>query len=276
MIGDIKQLLSQARSQISAVPAFNVDSVDMALAVIEAAEQSDTGIIIQVTADTLNIWGWQFLSRTLLSLAQDATIPVALMLDHAKRFEDIQRAIDLGFRAVMFDGSALPLSENIEATRSVVAYAYPLECFVEGEVGHVARAGEPPEWEHLTTVDEASEYVEATKVGALAVAVGSKHGEYRNPEDIKVERVHEIYAALRLPLVLHGGSGMPPQLLAPVIRGGITKINVGTELRHTWWDGIDQSHHAKPREALLTARFKVQKRALELIEQFKPRFGEEQ
>ncbi len=265
MIGNAKELITHARASNQAVPALNIDSIDMAMAVIQAGERCQAGFILQVTAETLDIWGWEFLTETLMGMAEKASVPVALMLDHAKRLDYIRRAVDLGYPGVMFDGSALPLSENIAQTQEVVRYAKARGTFVEGEVGHVARDGEPPEWEYLTTVKEAVEYWEAAGIDALAVAVGSKHGHYRSAKDINVERVGEIYAAVQAPLVLHGGSGLPAELFGAVIRGGIAKVNVGTELRRVWWAAMDAARQSKPREALLSAREHVADRAIEII-----------
>jgi fructose-bisphosphate aldolase class II len=270
MIGNPTQLIVDAKARGAAVAAFNVDSIDMAMGVIEAAQWLDTGFILQVTVETLDIWGWEFFSETVTRLISGPHIPIVLLLDHAKRVDDIRRAIDLGFPAVMFDGSALPLTENIAKTQEVVSYARAHGCFVEGEVGHVARDGEPAHWEHLTTIEEAKTYWDAAGVDALAVAVGSKHGHYRTPEDIHVDRVGEIFEVIHAPLVLHGGSGMPVELFSQLISRGIVKVNIGTELRRAWWSGIDGVEHAKPREALRAARAEVKARSIEIVQALNP------
>ncbi|PSR21893.1 MAG: tagatose-bisphosphate aldolase [Sulfobacillus acidophilus] len=270
MIGNPHELIRDAQKRKAAVPAFNIDSIDMAMGVIEAGQWLDRGFIMQVTVETLDIWGWEFFSEAITHLISRAHVPIALLLDHAKRVDDIRRAIDLGYPAVMYDGSALPLTDNIATTREVVHYAREHGCFVEGEVGHVARDGEPAHWEHLTSVEEAQTYWEAAGVDALAVAVGSKHGHYRTPEDINVERVHEIFEVIQAPLVLHGGSGMPVELFSQLIRRGIAKVNIGTELRRAWWSGIDGAEHAKPREALRAARAHVKTRSIEIMRTLSP------
>lgn len=270
MRGKAQQLVAWARSHGRAVPALNIDSIDMAMSVIAAADSTGTGFILQVTVETLDIWGWEFLTHTLSALIDNVEIPVALLLDHAKQVEFTRRAIDIGFDAVMFDGSALPLSENLVQTQEVVAYAQSHGTFVEGEVGHVARDGEPSEWEHLTTIEEAVTYWSAAGVDALAVAIGTRHGQYRRPEDIHVARVREIANATQAPLVLHGGSGMPSVLFSALIQAGIAKVNVGTGLRRAWWEGIDASRDAKPREALLEARYRVMERVGNVIGSLTP------
>lgn len=265
MTGDARQMLTVAKSHGQAVAALNIDSVEMAQGVIAAAELRQSPFILQVTVETLDIWGWEFFTDTLRHLIRQAVVPVVLLLDHAKEVGAIRRAIDLGFGAVMYDGSALSLTDNLAATQSVVRYARSRGVFVEGEVGHVARDGEPIEWEHLTSVDEAVTYWSEAGVDALAVAIGSKHGHYRSQEDIHVERVQEISQATSAPLVLHGGSGMPAVLFSALIEAGIAKVNIGTELRRAWWAGLGAETDKKPREALQAAREQVMQRTLELM-----------
>ncbi len=260
------ELVRTAWHEHRILPALNVDSWDMADGVLRAAESLHEPILLQVTADTLDIWGWAPLTQALQVLMDSVRVPVGLMLDHAKSVDLARRAFDLGFLGVMFDGSALPLAENIEHTVRVVHYAQQYRGFVEGEVGHVARDGEPPEWESLTTVEEAITFAQSTGVQALAVAVGSKHGHYRSAEDIHLERVKDIANAVERPLVLHGGSGVPASLVAQLRERGIAKMNIGTELRRVWWRGVETRKAAKPREALQEARAQVTARARELIQ----------
>lgn len=271
MIGNAAGLLKEATAQSVAVPAFNIDSIEMAMGILDAAARSETGLILQVTVETLNIWGWNFLIPTLSRLIEASPVAAVLMLDHAKAIEDIIRAVDLGIKAVMFDGSAAPIDQNIRLTQSVVAYARPRGCFVEGEVGHVARDGEPIEWEHLTTVGEAQGYWRATGVDALAVAVGSKHGHYRSSTDVNLDRLNDIHQAVGAPLVMHGGSGMPRELFGPLCDRGIAKVNIGTELRRAWWDAVGLAATMKPREALLQARQNVRDCAMAIIEDLERR-----
>lgn len=260
-----RHLIHHASISGTIVPAFNIDSPDMFLGVLDAVQENQVPAIIQVTADTLNLWGWESLSAWLLATINQTASDVALMLDHSTRLDDILRAINLGFTGVMFDGSARPLLENIQVTTTVIESALKQGCFVEGEVGHVARDGEPPHWEHLTTVAEALSYYEATRVDALAVAVGTKHGHYRTAEDLDFGRLQEIHAAVKAPLVLHGGSGLPIDVLGQLSSLGITKVNVGTALRREWWAAVSAHTHLKPREALMKARQAVRSRCQDII-----------
>lgn len=261
MITNPRRLLAEAQEKIVAVPAFNIDSLEMAQAVVNAAKRVERPIILQVTVETMDIWGWDFFVPILLNLLEVTPVQTALVLDHATRMISIKRALDAGFTGVMFDGSSLHLEENIALSNMVIEVARHTGAFVEGEVGHVARDGEPIQWEHLTSVDEAEAYWEKTKIDALAVAVGTKHGHYRDAQDIRIDRLEEIFQRIQIPLVLHGGSGMPTSLIPRLIKSGITKINVGTELRRAWWAGLRDAGEAKPREALESARRAVSERA---------------
>ncbi|MCY0879962.1 MAG: class II fructose-bisphosphate aldolase [Firmicutes bacterium] len=260
-----RELVTAAWREQQLLPALNIDSWDMAQGVLAAAEALTAPILVQVTAETLDIWGWGPFTRALRELIAAVPVPVGLVLDHAKSRELVARALDAGFLGVMFDGSALPLAANIAETAQVVAAAAPYRAWVEGEVGHVARDGEPPEWESLTTVEEAITFVTETGVDALAVAVGSKHGHYRSAADIRLDRVREISAAVARPLVLHGGSGVPTALMGALKASGIVKMNIGTELRRAWWEGLHAGEAGKPREALQAARVRVTARAETLI-----------
>lgn len=257
--------IRDARAAGRIVPAFNVDSVDMAVAVVKGAERRKSPFILQVTSATLDIWGWDSLAGWLLDILRRAAVPSALVLDHAGLSTHIDRAVGLGFSGVMYDGSALPIAENIRTTQALQNTMRDLPCYFEAEVGHVARDGEPPEWAHLTTVKEARDFVRATNIDALAVAVGTRHGSYRRPEDIRLDRLVEIAAAVNIPLVLHGGSGLPDPMFSQLSRGGIAKVNIGTALRTAWWTGVAESTDKKPRQALERAMMHVGHLTYELI-----------
>lgn len=244
------QAMVQAYASNRALGAFNVDSLDMQAGVIDGALAAKYPIIIQVTADTLDLWGWTRFTGLLRKQAEDAEVLVGLHLDHSTRIEDIARAIDLGFTSVMYDGSILPVDENIQNTREVVALAHRHGVMVEAELGHVSRSGEPPEWEAVTTPKEAQDFFEGTEVDSLAVAIGTRHGKSTQPESVNFEALEKIKAAIPCPLVLHGASGVPDALLGKIIALGVSKVNIGTELRRIWWRSIDQARSSKTRVAL--------------------------
>ncbi len=245
-----KEAVAQAYATGRAVGAFNVDSLDMQAGVIDGAIAGGSPIIIQVTSDTLDLWGWARFTGLLIKEAENAEVSVGLHLDHSTRLDDILKAIDLGFTSVMYDGSVLPVHENIKNTRTIVEMAHKHGVMVEAELGHVGRSGEPPDWEAVTTASEALEFFEATEVDSLAVAIGTRHGKLTHPDRVNFKALEEIKTLVTCPLVLHGASGVPDELLGKIIVLGISKVNIGTELRRIWWRSVDQARGAKTRLAL--------------------------
>lgn len=242
----------------TAIAGFNIDSLDMAWAVIDAAEAANRPIFLQVTKETLDLMGWDRGIKALTDLLAMTNIPVSLHLDHAKDIDTIQRALDHGFTSVMFDGSALPLQDNINQTQKVVNLAKSYNALTEGEIGHVARDGESPEYNrHLTTVAEAVLFFNATSVDLLAIAIGTRHGTNIGPNTINLDRLVQIHEAMAVPLVLHGGSGISKSSEKEVISRGITKINIGTQLRKIWWSTINKNTQLKPREVLFDIRNEI-------------------
>ena len=234
------------------VCGFNIDSFEMAQGVMRAIEHTGIPSFIQVTTKTLDIWGWTIFSDLLTRLANEMTVPTALHLDHAIRYEDIERALDLGFTSVMFDGSALPYRENVEGTVKVKELARKYGAFVEAEIGHVGRDGEPQVIDAISTVEEAISFISDTAINALAIAVGTRDGYAKQADDLRFDRVRDIHEAVHVPLVLHGASRLSTSVLQHFIQEGITKINMGTELRRIWWASINRVPGVKPRRALET------------------------
>ncbi len=244
------QFMHEAFDTHHPVCAFNIDSFEMAQGVIRAIEQTGIPSYIQVTTKTLDIWGWAIFSDLLTRLANEVAVPTALHLDHAVRYEDIERALDLGFTSVMFDGSALSYRANVEGTVKVKELARQYSAFVEAEIGHVGRDGEPQVVDVISTVEEAVTFVSDTAIHALAIAVGTRHGYAKQADDLRFDRVRDIHEAVQVPLVLHGASRLSTSVLQQFIREGITKINMGTELRRIWWESLNQVPGVKPRRAL--------------------------
>jgi ketose-bisphosphate aldolase len=232
-----------------AVPALDIETCDMAEAVLAAAEKARTPLIVQITPRTLDRLGWRWLSRHLRDLCDAAPFPVSLHLDHATSVEAALRGLDHGFTSVMYDGSHLPPDENARNTAAVAEAARRAGASVEGEIGHVGRDGEPPGLDHLTTAEEARAFAAATGVDFLAVAVGTRHGHSPGPGGIDLGRLEEIRAAVSIPLVLHGGSGVPDGQLRAAIARGIAKVNVGTALNRAYMGAVDAAAPA-PRDVV--------------------------
>lgn len=248
-----RSLVRTAYQKGQAVGAFNVDSLDMAVGVVDGAEAAGRGAMIQVTVDTLNIWGWEWFAGALTRLLETANVDLGLHLDHAKRLADIQRAIAVGFTSVMFDGSTLAFNDNVRLTDEVVQLSRGREVMVEAELGHVGRDGEPGEWEAVTDPETARHFLAATEVDMLAVAIGTRHGQQVGATHMRLDVLSAIHERVGCPLVLHGSSGVPDSVLAKVVPLGVGKVNVGTELRRIWWQSVERSQGEKTRKALRLA-----------------------
>lgn len=232
MLVNLNEVLKKAQKEKYAVGLFNTTDTDMLQAVIEAAEESRSPVILG-TAEVLLPYGeLQLIAPSVIAAAKRASVPVVVHYDHGLTFERCLEALQLGFSSVMFDGSAKAYGQNIEETKEIVKIAHAFGASVEGEIGHVGEAAQGDEsLENMyTTVAEAKEYLENTGVDALAVAIGSAHGVYKKKPKLNIERLKEIADAVSVPLVLHGGSGLSDADFKNTIREGIAKVNIFTDL----------------------------------------------
>ena len=232
MLVNLNEVLKKAQKGKYAVGLFNTTDTDMLQAVIEAAEESNSPVILG-TAEVLLPYGeLKLIAPSVIAAAKRASVPVVVHYDHGLTFERCLEALQLGFSSVMFDGSAKAYGQNIEETKEIVKIAHAFGASVEGEIGHVGEAAQGDELlENMyTTVAEAKEYLENTGVDALAVAIGSAHGVYKKKPKLNIERLKEIAGAVSEPLVLHGGSGLSDDDFKNTIREGIAKVNIFTDL----------------------------------------------
>ena len=213
-----------------AVGAFNVSNLEMAWGAIQAAEELNTPLILQIAEGRLRYSPLDLLGPVMIAAAKKCTVPAAVHLDHGATLETIKLALSLGFTSVMFDGSKYPLEENIRRTREVVELAHSKGAAVEAEIGRVGGAeGDYKSVDILvTSVDEAKKFSEATGVDALAVAIGTAHGNYTVKPQLRIDRLKEIFDAIKTPLVLHGGTGLTADDFRNCIANGIKKINIAT------------------------------------------------
>ena len=231
MLVNLNEVLKKAQKEKYAVGLFNTTDTDMLQAVIEAAEESRSPVILG-TAEVLLPYGeLKLIAPSAIAAAKRASVPVVVHYDHGLTFERCLEALQLGFSSVMFDGSAKAYGQNIEETKEIVKIAHAFGASVEGEIGHVGEAAQGDEsLENMyTTVAEAKEYLENTGVDALAVAIGSAHGVYKKKPKLNIERLKEIADAVSVPLVLHGGSGLSDDDFKNTIREGIAKVNIFTD-----------------------------------------------
>jgi ketose-bisphosphate aldolase len=228
-----KGFLVEAKKGNYAVPAPNFFDLDSARVYVDVAERLGKPVILALAEAHLDQISLEEGALVGKFLAERASIPVALHLDHGFTFSVIERAIELGYTSVMIDASVESFEENVRRTKEVVAIAAPRGVQVEAEIGHVG-AGE--NYEDLdksdsiyTEVDQAREFVDLTKVDSLAVSIGTAHGIYKGIPKLNFERLAQLREALAIPLVLHGSSGSGDENLARVAHEGITKINVYTD-----------------------------------------------
>ena len=239
MLVSMQEMLADARDNHYAIPAFDVSNYDMMKAVLEACEEERSPALLMALGVDLQGRDMNLLASMVRSASEHFQIPVCLHLDHATDFDLIQRAIAAGFSSVMYDGSVLDFDNNAKNTAEVVRYAHAHGITVEAELGHVGNGSvgsisetgtDTDPGESLTVPEEVVRFVEITDVDALAVAIGTAHGVYQKTPELRIDRLDEITALCRRPLVLHGGSGTPNDQMQNAIRHGITKINIYSDV----------------------------------------------
>lgn len=234
----LKEVLTQADQLNMAVGAFNTHNLEMLPAIIKAAEQQKTPVIVQTSCGTANYVGHRNLVAVCQSMAKEYGVNVVLHLDHAKDFGEIRKAILAGYSSVMFDGSSLPFKENILGTQQVVKFAKEYGVSVEAELGTVGGTEDgivvSQDQVFYTDPEDAVRFVAETGIDALAVAIGTNHGQYKSKTEISFEQLEKIREAVAAPLVIHGGTGVKDDDVKRVIDLGIRKFNVGTELLVGW------------------------------------------
>lgn len=226
----LDELLLGVKNNSYAIGSFNVSNMEMIIGTIKAAEELNAPVIIQIAEGRLRYSPLHTLGPMMVAAAKEAKVPVAVHLDHGGTIETIHQALEIGFTSVMFDGSKYPLDINIEKTKQVKELADKYNASVEAEIGRVGGAeGDYASVDiMITSVDEAVKFYEATKVDALAVAIGTAHGNYKEVPKLRIDRLKEIAKAVDCPLVLHGGTGLTEQDFRNSLENGIKKINIAT------------------------------------------------
>lgn len=232
MLVNLNDILPRAQREHYAVGLFNTTDTDMLQAAIEAAEEMESPIIIGTAEVLLPHGELKLIAPSVLAAADWAKVPVVVHYDHGLTFERCMEALQLGFTSIMFDGSAGDTEKNLADTAEVVRIAHAFGASVEGEIGHVGQAAtdDGALTDMYTTPQEAVDFVKATGVDALAVAIGTAHGVYKTRPKLDINRLREIRAALDTPLVLHGGSGLSDDDFRNTIQAGIAKMNIFTDL----------------------------------------------
>lgn len=241
----MNEVLKVAYKEGYAVPAFNVCNLEYVQIVIETAAKTNSPVVIEAHPVEIEYAGLQELSYLVRSHAERVNIPVVLHLDHGDNVERVKKCIKAGFTSVMYDGSNLGFEDNILNTLRVAEIAHDAGISVEGELGLVGKA-ELGKYAHnkklndtqLTDPYMAAEFAKRTNVDSLAVAIGNAHGSYKETPRIDIERLIAIHKKVNIPLVLHGGSGTPEDIIVKCIKNGISKINISTDLNLAFYDGV--------------------------------------
>lgn len=236
-----KEMFQKAQAGQYAVGAFNVENLEMVMAVIQAAEELNAPVIMQSTPSTVKYAGLDYYLAMAKAAAERASVPVAMHLDHGNTFELAMQALRTGYTSIMIDGSHGSFDENIALTRRVAEACLPSDISVEAELGKVGGKEDDLEAEHdspYTDPQQAKEFVERTNVCSLAVAIGTAHGLYHGTPKLDLERLSAIHEVVSIPLVLHGASGVPDDAVRESIKRGICKVNFATELRIAYSDGV--------------------------------------
>ncbi len=242
MLANLNDILPRAQREHYGIGLFNTTDTDMLEGAIAAAEELRSPIVIG-TAEILLPYGeLKLLAPSVIEAAKRATVPVVVHYDHGLTFDRCIEALKLGFTSIMFDGSAGDYEENLKQTAEIVKIAHSMGVSVEGEIGHVGLAAtdDGAQTDSYTTPDEAEEYVNKTGVDALAIAIGTAHGAYKNKPKLDINRLAEIRSRIDTPLVLHGGSGLSDDDFRNTIRNGIAKVNIFTDLCLAGVEGMKQ------------------------------------
>lgn len=244
MLVNMRDILLPAKAGGYGVGFFNAVNVEMARAVIEAAEELRAPVMIGTAQILLPVMELEQVARYLIPMARKASVPVCVHYDHGLTFARCMEALKLGFTSVMYDCSTAPYEENVENVAQMVKICHAVGATVEGELGHVGdNAGEgrlanPSDF--FTQPDIAEDFVQRTKIDALAVAVGNAHGEYAFAPKLDFGRIEEIYRRTGIPLVLHGGSGLSDEDFCLAVQKGICKVNIFTDLDKAGRAGLEK------------------------------------
>ncbi len=248
----VSELLKKAEQERYAVGAFNCNNMEIVQAIVAAAGEEDAPVIIQASQGAIKYAGLEYIVGLVKVAAAGTDIPVALHLDHGTGFEQVMRCIRQGFTSVMIDGSKLPLEENIALTNRVLDVARAVGVSVEAELGKIGGTEDDISVSDreamLTDPEEAKIFVEKTGVDALAIAIGTAHGQYKGEPKLDFERLRKVRELVDVPIVLHGSSGVPDEAVRKAIELGVRKVNIDTNLREAFVNRAREVLKEKPEE----------------------------
>ena len=241
MLVTLQEIIGMAEAGNFCVPAFNVYNTETIMGVVKAAEEAKAPVIMQLYPRLVNEEVGYYLAPAIIAAAKKASVPVCFHLDHGPSEQEAMRILRWGATGIMLDGSVHPFEENIALTKHIVDICAAVGVGVEGELGHVGSVNDDA-MEEFTDPAEAGEFVKRTGVCCLAVLIGNAHGHYKKPPKLDIERVKAIREATGgLPLVLHGGSGIPDDQVKAAIAAGVRKMNIGTDVCCAFADGTKET-----------------------------------
>ena len=253
-----KEMINTAWENGYAIGAFTAHNAETIKAVLLAAQEEQSPIMIQIGQKAINEMGMKPLRDMIDSLIEhlNISVPICVHLDHSRQFEQCMEAATRDFQSLMFDGSSRPFEENIKITKTVAEVAAALGVGSEGEIGKIGGTEDDITVDEkdamITTVAEALDFSERTGIDYIAVSIGTAHGVYKTTPQLKLERLSEIKEAVKKPIVLHGGSGVPDDQVLEAVKRGVAKINVDTELRQAFIQGV-QGHWADNKNDFILA-----------------------
>ena len=269
----LKEILkaANASSERFAVPAINVHNMEYTKGVVSAAEKLNSPVILMLGQPILKFAGLETLANIAMFAARRASVPVAVLLDHGSNPDYIEKSIDLGM-SIMVDGSHYEYDQNVAFTKKYVELAHAKGLSVEGELGALAGSedGEEERQAEMTDSNMAADFVEATGIDVLAVAIGNVHGLYKGTPSIDIDRLIAIKKKVDIPIVMHGGSDLPDEISNKLIDNGISKFNIGTDIKIAFSMALRKALSANPLkyqpfDSLQYAMDKVEEKAIEKI-----------
>lgn len=242
-LATLKEVLAVAEETKTAIPGFNIDNIEIPEAVMEAAEAESCPVILTIGQGAIAAGQMLHLADVVRRVAADSHIPVVMHLDHGASYEQVIECLRAGFTSVMYDGSHHPFSGNVQISREVVRAAHAVGVSVECELGAIGGVEDGIAANHanLADIGEVERFLEMVDADALAVGIGNAHGIYEGTPDLDFALLRRCVALDPPPLVLHGGSGIPDDMIREAIRIGIRKINVATEVRNAFMEGLERA-----------------------------------
>ena len=248
-----KKMLNDAKLNGYAVGGFNIHNLETLKAVVKAASEMNSPLILQTTPGTIKHAGEDYIAAIAKVVSEKYGIPIALHLDHGNFFDIVVRCLRAGYTSVMIDGSMFPYEQNIAITKKVVEIAHAVGVTVEAELGNIVGVEDDmyvnEDKNAFTDPKTAVDFVKKTGIDSLAIAIGTAHGLYKGEVRLDFDRLKEIRRLIDIPLVLHGASGVPDNLVKKVIEFGINKLNISTELKIPFANAIKEVFKKNPNES---------------------------